>query len=218
MYSVAQKSGVKSNIKPPPPPATLILDSHTFDDVVLNPEHDTLVAFTAPWCGHCKKLKPTYEDVARDFALESNCIVANVDGDAEVNRPLSVKYGVQSFPTLKFFPKGGEPVAYEGPRTEAAFVEFLNEHCGTHRSVGGVLNELAWRLPDFDEIASKFYGAEESTRQTILAEAAALADTVGPAAKQYLRVMEKVVNGTGDYLEKESKRYVFLAPRDMSLD
>lgn len=33
--SITKKSGVKSNIKPPPPPATLILDTHTFDDVVL---------------------------------------------------------------------------------------------------------------------------------------------------------------------------------------
>ena len=33
--SIAKKSGVKSNIKPPPPPATLILNTHTFDEVVL---------------------------------------------------------------------------------------------------------------------------------------------------------------------------------------
>jgi len=32
--SITQKSGIKSNIKPPPPPATVILDTHTFDDVV----------------------------------------------------------------------------------------------------------------------------------------------------------------------------------------
>lgn len=33
--SITKNSGVKSNIKPPPPPATLILDTHTFDEVVL---------------------------------------------------------------------------------------------------------------------------------------------------------------------------------------
>jgi protein disulfide-isomerase A6 len=33
--SITKKSGVKSNIKPPPPPVTAILDIHTFDDVVL---------------------------------------------------------------------------------------------------------------------------------------------------------------------------------------
>ena len=129
---------------------------------------------------------------------------------------MATRYGVASYPTLKFFPKGGEPIAYDGARTEAAFVEFLNEHCGTHRTVGGALNDLAGRLPDFDEIASKFYSAEESARQTILAEAATLAENVGPAAKHYLRVMEKVVNGTGDYLEKESKRYVVSRVRDVA--
>jgi hypothetical protein len=32
--SITKKAGIKSNIKPPPPPATVILDTHTFDDVV----------------------------------------------------------------------------------------------------------------------------------------------------------------------------------------
>ena len=32
--SITKNSGIKSNIKPPPPPATVILDAHTFDDVV----------------------------------------------------------------------------------------------------------------------------------------------------------------------------------------
>jgi|SRR5712671_1490044 len=69
------------------------------------------------------------------------CIVANVDADAEVNRPLALKYGIQSYPTIKFFPKGGEPIDYEGGRQEADFVQFLNEKCGTYRAVGGSLNE-----------------------------------------------------------------------------
>lgn len=35
MNSISSKTNVKSNIKPPPPPSTLILDTHTFDDVAL---------------------------------------------------------------------------------------------------------------------------------------------------------------------------------------
>jgi protein disulfide-isomerase A6 len=69
------------------------------------------------------------------------CIVANVDADAEPNRPLAEKYGVKSFPTIMFFAKGGEPVDYTGGRSEADFVAFLNEKCGTHRAVGGGLND-----------------------------------------------------------------------------
>ncbi|TFY77997.1 hypothetical protein EWM64_g6015 [Hericium alpestre] len=69
---ITEKAGVKSNIKPPPPPTVEILDTHTFDEVVFNPDHDTIVTFTAPWCGHCKSLKPIYEEVAKDFLNEKN--------------------------------------------------------------------------------------------------------------------------------------------------
>jgi protein disulfide-isomerase A6 len=71
------------------------------------------------------------------------CIVANVDADAIPNKPLAEKYGVRSFPTIKFFSKEnkGEPEAYEGGRSEADFVSFLNKKCGTQRAVGGGLND-----------------------------------------------------------------------------
>lgn len=203
---ITKKSGIKSSIKPPPPPATVILDTHTFDDVVLNKDHDTLVTFTAPWCGHCKNLKPTYEQVAKDFLSETKCIVANLDADAEPNRPLAQKYGVTSFPTIKFFPKGGEPIDYEGGRQEPDFVEFLNEKCGTHRAVGGGLNEQAGRHLEFDSLASKFFLATGAARDAIYKEAAVLAAEVGPAASHYVRVMEKVISGKEDYIVKESKR------------
>ncbi|RPD60361.1 protein disulfide isomerase [Lentinus tigrinus ALCF2SS1-7] len=205
---VTSKSGVKSSIKPPPPPAYQILDIHTFDDVALNPEKDVIVAFTAPWCGHCKRLKPIYDDVAKDFSNEPNCIIANVDADAQNNRPLATKYEIGSFPTIKFFPKGQKdsPVDYDGARTEEAFVEFLNEKCGTHRTAGGLLNDMAGRLEQLDALAAKFYEESASARQALLKEAGDLASTLGAGAKHYLRVMEKVVNGSEDYLEKESTR------------
>ncbi|KAI0001430.1 protein disulfide isomerase [Russula compacta] len=199
---ITKKSNVKSNIKPPPPPSTLILDSHSFDQVVLNEDHDTIVAFTAPWCGHCKNLKPTYEQVAKDFLAEPNCIVANVDADAEANRPLALKYGIQSFPTIKFFPKGGEPIDYVGGRQEADFVQFLNEKCGTHRAVGGGLNDQAGRSAEFDALASKFFTATGAARDAIYKEASALAAKVGPVAAHYIRVMEKVVMRLASILQK----------------
>ncbi|KAI0823472.1 protein disulfide isomerase [Trametes gibbosa] len=205
---ITTQSGVKSSIKPPPPPAYQILDIHTFDEVALNPEKDVIVAFTAPWCGHCKRLKPIYEEVAKDFASESKCIVANVDADAKNNRPLAEKYGVGSFPTIMFFPKDNkeDPVDYDGPRTEEAFVEYLNEKCGTHRSLGGLLDDTVGRLAELDKLAAKFYDESSATRQTLLKEASTLAATLGDGAKHYLRVMEKVVNGSEEYLEKESTR------------
>ncbi|KAI0947637.1 hypothetical protein AcW1_009346 [Taiwanofungus camphoratus] len=210
---ITQKSGVKSSIKPPPPPAYQVLDINTFDDVVLNSDKDVLVSFTAPWCGHCKHLKPTYDDVAKDFASESNqCLVANVDADAANNKPLANKYGIQSYPTIKFFPKDAKdaPEDYEGGRTEEAFVEFLNEKCGTQRAPGGSLTDLAGRLPEFDTLASQFYAATGAARDAIYRDASALAAAAGPAAHHYVRVMEKVVNGSEEYVEREAKRLAAL--------
>jgi len=151
-------------------------------------------------------LKPTYEQVAKAFLPETKCIVANVDADDDLNRPLATKYGIQSFPTIKFFPKGGEPIDYEGGRQEADFVKFLNEKCGTYRAVGGGLNDQAGRHPKFDALASKFFTATGAARDAIYKEASILAAQVGPAAKHYIRVMEKVVKGKEDYFANESKR------------
>lgn len=60
--------------------------------------------------------------------------------------------------------------------------------------------------------------ASADARSSILKEAAILAATAGGASKHYLRVMEKVVNGTEDYLEKESNRFVhgFLCSVDLT--
>lgn len=204
---VSKKSGVKSNIKPPPPPATLILDAHTFDDVALDDTKDVLVTFTAPWCGHCKTLKPIYEQVAKDFKPESNCIVANIDADAALNKELAGRYGVASYPTIKFFPRGGKEVeGYEGARTEEAFVNFLNEKCGTNRAVGGGLNDQAGRLAELDAIAQKFLTAVGTARDVAYKEGKALSEGLGSAAQYYVRVMERIVKDSEAYIDKESKR------------
>lgn len=136
---MTKESGVKSNIKPPAPPAAIQLDAGNFDDIVLDDTKDVLVSFTAPWvrwhvacaraitdfqCGHCKNMKPAFEEVARAFKAEPNCVVANMNADEAENRPVASKYGVQSFPTIMFFGKGTkEPVPYTSGRTAEDFTE-----------------------------------------------------------------------------------------------
>lgn len=68
----------------------------------------------------------------------------------------------------------------------------------------------AGRVAQLDDLASQFFMAAGDARTEIYKEASELAAEVGPAAKHYMRVMEKVVNGTEDYVSKESKRCVFL--------
>ncbi|CAE6454396.1 unnamed protein product [Rhizoctonia solani] len=202
---IETKAGVKSNIKPPPPPETLQLSYRDFDDVVMDPENDVLVAFTAPWCGHCKNLKPTLEKISKTFKPDSKCIIANYDADNAMNKDIAARYHVRSYPTIKFFPKGSsnkEAISYDLGRSEADFVKFLNEQCGTQRAVGGGLNELAGRLPSLDTLAQSFYSADKAVRETIYTEAKA----AGENASYYVRVMEKLTSTGEAWIEKEVKR------------
>ena len=215
---ISRKAGVKSNIKPPPPPETLILDHRTFDDVALDQTKDVIVTFTAPWCGHCKNLKPIYEQVAKDFKAEPNCVVANIDADAQDNKEIASRYGVASYPTIKFFPRGSEEaIDYDRGRSEQDFVDFLNEHCGTHRAVGGGFNDAAGRIQELDTLAQKFLSASGDARDAIIKEASEVVNTVEPAAKHYVRVMEKIVADGEAYITKETSRLSsILIKRNMS--
>jgi protein disulfide-isomerase A6 len=130
---------------------------------------------------------------------------------------------VTSYPTIKFFPRGGKEVEdYEGARTEQALVTFLNERCGTQRAVGGGLNDevshvptchptllekaQAGRIAELDTLAQKFLAAAGDARDYIYKEALTLSGSLGETANQYIRVMEKIVNNSESYIEKESKR------------
>jgi len=204
---VTKKAGVKSNITPPPPSQVLVLDAITFDDVVMDNTKNVIVTFTAPWCGHCKSLKPIYDLVASDFKAEPNCIVANIDADAPHNKEIAAKYDVTSFPTVKFFSKDNkEPIPYTGGRARADFVSFLNEHCGTSRGIGGTLNKQAGRIPSLDDIVAKFLAAKDEAQRAVMEDVSELVTQAGETGGHYLRVMEKVLASGEAYLEKEVVR------------
>merc|ERR1740131_364853 len=129
------KAGTSAKVVEPPSPV-MTLTSDNFDSIALDSSKDVLVEFYAPWCGHCKKLKPVYDTVAAAFQNERDVVVAKVD--ATENSDLGSKYEVQGYPTIKFFPRGeGDKVVdYKDARTANAFVKFLNENAGTRRNAG----------------------------------------------------------------------------------
>lgn len=214
---VTEKSGKKSNIKPPPPPAAEQLNGRNFDEKVINNEKDVLVEFYAPWCGHCKNLAPIYDQVARDFSGDDDCVVAQMDADNETNKPIAQKYGVSSYPTLMFFPKGDKsnPQPYTGGRDEEAFIKFLNEKCQTWRTPGGVLSDLAGRMPTLDGFAARWYTSPADQRSSIYNDFVEYVTTMKASPKSdkkknevadiYMRILNKATD-SAEYIEKETKR------------
>lgn len=110
--------------------AVLDLIPDNFDQVVLKSGTPTLVEFFAPWCGHCKTLAPVFEDLALAFeSAKGKVQIAKVDADSE--RDLGKRFGVQGFPTLKWFDgKSDKPEDYNGGRDLEALTAFITDKTG----------------------------------------------------------------------------------------
>ncbi|XP_028289856.1 protein disulfide-isomerase A4 [Gouania willdenowi] len=102
----------------------VILTDGNFDTFVEGKD-TVLVEFYAPWCGHCKQFAPEYEKIAQSLKENEPPIpVAKVD--ATVASKVAGRFDVSGYPTIKIL-KNGEPVDYEGDRTEKAIVERVKE-------------------------------------------------------------------------------------------
>ncbi|KAK6143874.1 hypothetical protein DH2020_024222 [Rehmannia glutinosa] len=142
---------------------TLFLAVSAFaDDVVVLTEENfekevgqdrgALVEFYAPWCGHCKKLAPEYEQLGASFKKAKSVLIGKVDCDE--HKSVCSKYGVSGYPTIQWFPKGSlEPKKYEGARTAEALAEFVNNEGGTNVKIAAVPSNVVVLTPEnFDEI------------------------------------------------------------------
>ena len=92
-------------------------DEHTAGKAVF-------VKFFAPWCGHCKRMKPAWDSLMEDFEDSETVLVADVDC-IEAGKSLCEKVGVKGFPTIKY----GNPhdlQDYKGSRDHPDLVEFAD--------------------------------------------------------------------------------------------
>jgi thioredoxin 1 len=76
-----------------------------FQQEVLDSSIPVLVDFWAPWCGPCRMLTPTIEELAREYDGKVKVGKLNTDESPEVPS----KYGISSIPTVLLF-KNGELV------------------------------------------------------------------------------------------------------------
>lgn len=88
----------------------------------------TFVKFFAPWCGHCKRLLPTWQQLAEKFVGNANIKIAKVDCTLGENRDLCSQENVNGFPTLFIYRNGEKISEYNGSRSLDDLYEFVKTH------------------------------------------------------------------------------------------
>ncbi|GAB0094644.1 Protein disulfide-isomerase [Sergentomyia squamirostris] len=98
-----------------------------FAELVTDVDKDVLIEFYAPWCGHCKKLSPIYDELGEKLKAEDGVSVVKIDATANDVPPL---FEVRGFPTLFWLPKDNKskPVKYEGGRELDDFIKYIAKH------------------------------------------------------------------------------------------
>ena len=81
-----------------------ITDSN-FEELVINSDKPVMIDFWAIWCGPCRIIAPSVEEMSKEYA--DKAVVGKVDVDSNPN--ISMKYGIRNIPTVLYL-KNGEIV------------------------------------------------------------------------------------------------------------
>lgn len=85
----------------------------------------TLALFYAPWCPHCTKFAPEWENAVKNNGTDIKMVKIDCDKYPDI----AEKHEVKGFPTIYFLPYGlnnpKDRIAYDGPRKGEALLAFI---------------------------------------------------------------------------------------------
>ena len=103
--------------------ATKPVTDATFEEEVLKSDKPVLLDFWAPWCGPCKQIGPSLEEISDE--MKDKITVAKVNIDENPVTP--TKYGVRGIPTMLVFKNGQAAATKVGAISKPAIVEWIEE-------------------------------------------------------------------------------------------
>jgi thioredoxin 1 len=95
---------------------------NNFKSEVMESDQPVLVDFWATWCGPCKMIAPTIEELASDY--QGKARIGKVDIDQ--NQEVAMQHGIQAIPTILIFKNGEVVQRFQGVSPKAALSEALD--------------------------------------------------------------------------------------------
>ena len=103
--------------------ATIQVTDATFEEEVLKSDKPVVLDFWAPWCGPCKQIGPSLEEISDE--MKDKITVGKVNIDENPVTP--TKYGVRGIPTMLVFKDGKAAATKVGAISKPAIVEWIEE-------------------------------------------------------------------------------------------
>jgi thioredoxin 1 len=108
--------------------ATKTVTDASFNDDVLGSSEPVLVDFWADWCGPCKMIAPSLEQISEDLAGKVTIAKANLDDAGEA----AMKYNIRTIPQLVLFQGGQEKARWSrGAAPKSVLQGWLEEQIGS---------------------------------------------------------------------------------------
>ena len=102
--------------------ATVKVDKDNFQADVLDAREPVVVDFWAEWCGPCKMIGPSLEEISNELGGKVKIAKLNIDENPE----LAAQFGVRSIPTLMVFKDGQVADTKVGAAPKTALSQWIN--------------------------------------------------------------------------------------------
>lgn len=101
-----------------------VFAEENFQQEVIESDVPVLVDFWAVWCGPCKMLTPTIDQLSSEFDSKVKVGKVNVDE----NQQLAAQYGIMSIPTIIVFHEGKVVEQFIGVQPKNVYADALNKY------------------------------------------------------------------------------------------
>ena len=104
--------------------ATVNVTDENFETEVIKAGKPVIVDFWAEWCGPCKQIAPTLEEISNEMA--NDVVIAKHNIDSEPNVP--TQYGIRGIPTMLMFKDGELKATKVGATTKSNIISWIKEN------------------------------------------------------------------------------------------